>query len=461
MKVLFATAEFTPLVRVGGLAYAAAGMAQALHDAGVDVTVVLPDYGTYTADLGPPQPLDMPPWVGITTYRRGTVGRGVPLLAVSTPEIARSHPYTNQNGRGWPDNDFRFMSFSAAIAALAAKLSPDILHLNDWHTAAALGFLAEPLPSALTIHNLAYQGNTHLGWLDIMTNRPDAYEWHGTTNPLSGAVALADIVITVSPNYASEIRNPANGAGLDTVLRTRGDRLVGILNGIDIDAWNPATDPHLPQPYGPEDLAPKSKARRALAGEVGLPHDRSPVIGMVTRLTWQKGVDLALELTEYLDRMPARLVILGSGERELAEHARWAAAARPQRVAFIDGFDEPLAHRIFGGADLLLMPSRFEPCGLAQMQAMVYGTIPVVTDVGGLHDTVADADSEVQGTGFVAPAAEPLPLLDALHRAVRAWKAPKRRREIQAHGMTHDWSWTGPAKAQIAVYEQLIREAKS
>lgn len=456
MRVLFATSELTPLVRVGGLAYAAAGMAQALHDAGVDITVVLPDYGTFDADLGPSRPLNMPPWVGITTFRRGTFGNGVPLIAVRTPKIERPHPYTDDAGRGWPDNDYRFMSFSAAIAELAKKLVPDVIHLNDWHTAAALGFLPNPPPSALTIHNLAYQGNTHSGWLDVMRHRSQAYEWHGTTNPLSGAIALADVVITVSPNYAAEIRLPEHGAGLDEALRMRGDALLGILNGIDVEAWNPLLDPHLPEPYGPADLSPKSKARRALAAEVGLPNDGSPIVGMVTRLTWQKGVDLALSLTEYLDRLPARLVILGSGERELAEQARWATAARSHRMAFVEGFDEPLAHRIFGGADLLLMPSRFEPCGLAQMQAMAYGTIPVVTAVGGLRDTVIDADGSEEGTGFVASGPEQLPLLDTLHRAVRAWRSPKRRRDIQYRGMTHDWSWRGPARRQIEVYQSLV-----
>ncbi len=430
-------------------------MAQALHDAGVGITVVMPDYGTFEADLGPPQPLDMPGWVGITTYRRGTVGPGVPLLAVTTPEIARPHPYTDAAGAGWSDNDYRFMSFSAAVAALAQRLAPDVIHLNDWHTAATLGFLPDPPPSVLTIHNLAYQGTTHSGWLDVMTHRAAAYEWYGTLNPLSGAIALADYVVTVSPNYAREILKPSSGAGLHEPLRQRGDRVIGILNGIDERAWNPARDPHLPAPYGPADLTSKERARDDLVDEFDLVREKSPVVGMVTRLTWQKGVDLALELTQYLDRLPARMVILGSGDRKLADQARWAAARRPHRLAFYDGFDEPLAHRIFGGADLLLMPSRFEPCGLAQMQAMAYGTIPIVTDVGGLRDTVADADAVPAGTGFLAAHPEPLPVLDALHRAVRAWRNPQRRAAIQRRGMERDWSWHEPAARQIEVYEEL------
>ncbi len=457
MKLLFATSELTPLVRVGGLAYAAAGMAQALHDAGVEVTVAIPDYGTLDIALEAPRPLDMPAWVGITTYRRGTVGRGVKLIAVATPAIQRPHPYTDSNGRGWHDNDFRFMAFAAAVARLAETLEVDVLHVNDWHAAAALGFQQRPRPSALTIHNLAYQGATHLGWLDVMTHRPEAFEWYGTTNPLSGAIAVADRVVTVSPNYAREIQAPANGAGLDAALRARSDDLIGILNGIDDAEWNPQVDNHIVAAYGAEDLAGKTASRRALLGELGWPAERSPLIGMVTRLTWQKGVDLALDLATYLDRLPARLVLLGSGERSLAEGARWAAAERPNRVTFINDFDEPLAHRIFAGSDLFLMPSRFEPCGLAQMQAMAYGTIPVVTGVGGLVDTVIDADADIEhGTGFVAASPEPLPLLDALHRAIRGWRSPQRRRGIQQRGMTTDWTWRAPAAAQIDVYESML-----
>lgn len=456
MRVLFATAELAPLVRVGGLAYAAAGLTSELHRSGVDVTIVLPDYGTYDVALGPPQPLGMPPWVGITTFRRGATPEGVPLIAVTTPAIQRPHPYNDADGHGWPDNDFRFMAFSAAVARLTEELAPDVLHINDWHTGAALGFLTGPQPSVLTIHNLAYQGTTHAGWLTLLTHRPEAYEWYGGTNPLSGAIALADRVVAVSPNYATEIRRREHGAGLHDALSAKGDRLVGILNGID-GGWNPADDPDLTANYGPDDVSGKTEVRRALVSELGWPGEMSPLIAMVTRLTWQKGVDLALDVVEYLDRVPARMVVLGSGDRHLADRAHWVASARPQRLRFIEGFDEPLAHRLFGGADLLLMPSRFEPCGLAQMQAMTYGTIPIVTDVGGLRDTVIDADAHPEtGTGFVAPHVTPTALIDGVHRAAKAWRSPSRRKEIQRRGMERDWSWRDPAQRQIELYRAVV-----
>ena len=458
MKVLFATAELTPLVSVGGLAYATAGLAKALHRAGVEVTVVIPDYGIYEAALGQPEPLDMPPWVGVTSYRRGTTGDGVPLIAVTTPEIKRPHPYDDPDGRGWRDNDYRFMAFSAAIAELARRLAPDVLHLNDWHTAATLGLGNGLPPAVFTIHNLAYQGTAYASWLDVLVHRPEAYEWFGTMNPMSGAIALAHVVVTVSPNYAEEIRRPGHGAGLHEPLTARGDALVGIRNGIDTDVWSPQVDPHLPAPFSADNLDGKGQARRALLDRVGWDGERSPLVAMVTRLTWQKGVDLAFELVPYLEGIPARMVILGSGDRSLAEAAHRLSAAHPDRLAFLEAFDEAVAHLIFGGADLLLMPSRFEPCGLAQMQAMSYGTIPVVTDVGGLHDTVIDADHHPgTGTGFVATAAEPVAMLDALHRAVRAWKPTPRRRHIQRRGMTIDWSWTEPAAQQVELYEQIAR----
>ncbi len=192
MKVLFATAELAPLVRVGGLSYAAAGLVRQLAAEGVDVTVVLPDYGTYEAGLGADEPLDMPGWVGITTIRRGSLADGVPLVAVRTPAIERPHPYNDAGGQGWHDNDFRFMAFSAAVARLVDELGPDVLHVNDWHTGATLGMLSRHVPSVFTIHNLAYQGMADGGWVGVLGRRPEAYEWHGTVNPMSGAIALAD-----------------------------------------------------------------------------------------------------------------------------------------------------------------------------------------------------------------------------------------------------------------------------
>jgi starch synthase len=308
-----------------------------------------------------------------------------------------------------------------------------------------------------TIHTLGYQGFAARHWLDQLPHHRDAFEWYDGVNPLAGALRLADLVVAVSPNYAREILSPENGMGMHDVLRARGDRLVGIRNGIDTSVWDPATDPHVATTYSASDPVGKQSCRVSLAAEVGWPPDADPIIGMVTRLADQKGVDLALALVPYLETLPARLVILGAGDRRLAAIASDAAARLPDRVVFREGYDDAFGHRIFAGSDLFLMPSRFEPCGLAQMQAMAYGTFPVVTDVGGLHDTVSDDDFQRgNGTGFMSGTVDTTGLVDALHRAVRALRQPSRRKAIQRRAMAHDWSWTVPAEEHLQHYRALL-----
>ena len=457
MHVLLATAELSPLVKVGGLADAVAGLRGALLAEGVDVTTVLPDHGKWPLEEEEATPLDVPAWAAPATARTGRLPDGSPVTLVDVPGLARPHPYVDADGTGWPDNDRRFMAFSAAVAAVTIATGPDVVHLNDWHTGAALGFLPDGPPSVFAVHNLAYQGVTDGRWLDRIPHRPDAYEWWGGTNPLSGAVALADKVVTVSPTYATEILRPEHGFGLHEALAARVDDLVGITNGIDTVAWDPATDPHLPAPFDALAPAAKRRSRRALLTRLGW-SGRDPVAVMVTRLTEQKGVDLALGLAPYLEGIGLRVVLLGSGDRNLARNAVATAAAHPDRFAFVEGYEEAFSHLLFAGADLLLMPSRFEPCGLNQMQAMRYGTVPVASAVGGLRDTVADADADPgDGTGFLAADVSVAGLVDAVHRAVRALRSPTRRRAITQRGMTTDWSWQRPAAAYLELYEGMVR----
>ncbi|MGI9586044.1 MAG: glycogen synthase [Acidimicrobiia bacterium] len=458
MKVLFATAEFSPVVRVGGLAEATAGLVAKLNDEGVDVDVVVPDY--FATPLGGEKVIELgvPAWAGPATARTGNaqgVGR---ITLVSVPGIDRPNPYVDAEGQGWPDNADRFFAFSAAVAALTRTRQPDVLHCNDWHTAAALGFLEESVPSVLTIHTLGYQGWTSGGWLERIPYQRDAFEAHGGTNPMAGAIRLADRVIAVSPNYADEIRRPETGSGLDAELRAIGDRLVGIRNGIDTAQWNPAIDTHIASTYRIDDVGGKDACRTDLLDSVGWDDDGVPIVGMVTRLVDQKGVDLALDAVQYADTVPFRLVVLGSGERWLADRARDLESNDPSKVSFRDGYDVAFGHKVFAGSDLFCMPSRFEPCGLAQMQAMEYGTIPIVTDVGGLHDTVIDADRHrTSGNGFVASTVDVAGVVDAVHRACRAWRHPARRAGIQKRGMATDWSWTTPAKEHIEIYHSVVQ----
>lgn len=455
MKVLFATAELSPLVKVGGLGDAAAGLAAALRQAGVDLEVVLPDYQGRGTGGAEHETLRVPDWVGGAVTWKSEVG-GTPVNLISAPQLARSHPYTDPDGEGWPDNDRRFMGFSAAVAALVERRAPDVLHINDWHTGATLGFLPGAPPTVFTMHNPAYQGTTSAAWLGVLPHRPEAYEWYGQANPLTGAIALADSVLTVSPTFASELLDPRTSFGLDGPLRARGGRFGGILNGIETHIWDPANDPHLPVGYDISTATRKREMARRLSAELGWDPHSDPIIGMVTRLTGQKGVDIALAMTGHLSSLRARMVLLGSGDRALADEASRLAAEMGDRFVFREGYDEGLAHRIFAGSDLYLVPSRFEPCGLTQMQAMRYGAIPVVTDVGGLHDTVVDATEDPgSGTGFVASSPTAESFGGALGRAVAAWRFLRRRGQIRRRGMGRDWSWTEPAGAYMELYERL------
>ncbi len=457
MRLLFATAELTPVAAVGGLAQAAAGLAHELGSQGLDVEVVLPDYAGVELDGQEELPLDVPEWAAPATARRGRHAEFGPLTLVSVPGITRPHPYVDERGAAWLDNDQRFLAFSAAVAALARVRRPDVVHLNDWHTAGTAAWLDESARVVLSVHNLSYQGQTGVQWIDRLGSRGAAYLWQGVCNPLAGGIALADLLVVVSPTYREEVLRPETGNGLDALLRERQDALVGIRNGIDTTVWDPLRDPFLPVPFGPDDMAGKTQARDALLARLGLPERAAPLAVAVTRLVEQKGFDLILPLVPELHELPLQLGLLGTGDAVLVEALHAAAARHPATLAFVEGYDEELAHLLVAGGDLLLLPSRFEPCGLTQMQAMRYGTLPVVTDVGGLHDTVADLDDDPElGTGWRAPAAETAALRDTLRRAVRGWAHADLRRAAQRRGMSTDWSWRAPAARHVELYRRLV-----
>ena len=423
----------------------------------MELTVVLPDYGNVVLKDEKIHKISVPSWVGQASLRVGIAPELGEVWLVKTPELVRPHPYVDSSGEGWVDNHRRFFSFSAAVASIVEEVSPDVLHLNDWHTAMTLAFT--DVPSVYTIHTLGYQGHADIEWLrTISTDRAAAYERFGEVNPAAGAIRLADKVVAVSPNYAAEILDPSRGSGLHTLLASKGDDLVGIRNGIDTSLWDPLTDPFLTEHFDESDLDNKQQSTAELLALAGWEIDDGPVIGVVSRLVEQKGMDMLFALAPYLEGMGTRLFVLGSGEERLAIWGHELAAAYPDTVHFVDAYDLKLAHLIFAGADLFVMPSRFEPCGLAQMQAMEYGTIPVVTPVGGLVDTVIDADAHPRsGTGFVSLSVDGLGILDALHRAVSAWRSKKRRAGIQKRGMSIDWSWDEPTRRHIELYEEVVR----
>ena len=455
MRVVFATAEFAPVVAVGGLAAASAGLVSALRATGTEVDVLLPDYGTIEAESVEEIDLDVPVWAGPTSIRvvdHPVAGR---LHLVRAPGLARSHPYVQPDGRGWMDNVDRFLRFSQAVAAYTTSTRPDVLHLNDWHTATAMAAIEPAQPTVLSLHNLAHQGHGRGEWLTEIGPRGGHYEWWGGLNSLSGAIALADRVVAVSPHHAQEILTSDGGFGLDAPLRARGDRVCGILNGIDTSIWDPTTDPALPAPYSADDHGGKAACRAELLSRLGLADTGDLLAVAVTRLTDQKGIDLLVPALGILDELPLQVGILGSGDRALADELA-SIAQTSDRFSFVEGYDEQLSHLMFAGADLFLMPSRFEPCGLTQMQAMRYGTIPIVTPVGGLVDTVIDLDGDPRrGTGVVANAADPVAMASALHRAVRRL-GRGRLTSVRRRVMAHDWSWRGPAEKYRTLYDEII-----
>jgi starch synthase len=458
-----AAAEMAPVCRVGGLADATTGLATTLARLGCEVIVAIPRHERWPSLEGPNTlSLDVEPWAGPAVARFGQLEDRLSVAVIDTPGMERPHPYNDpRTGLGWEDNDERFLSFSNAAASLAVELEVDVVHLHDWHAAAATAWLAGRVPTVLSIHNLVYQGQAARSWLDRLGEHSIAFEVDGRTNPLAGGIRLADRIVAVSPAYALETRRAADGAGLDGVLRDRGPAYLGIRNGIDVERWDPAIDPHLPVQYDALHVDGKAYVRRALCDLAGFePHDE-PVVGMVCRLVDQKGVDVALEVAQQLRGLGARLVIQGRGDPALEAAARQAAAT-DERLAFLETTDEETAHLVVAGSDLLLVPSRFEPCGLTPMEAMRCGTIPVVTPVGGLRDTVVDASADpVRGNGFIAPAADAVGVSLALSRAVRALGDPIRHAAIRRNGMITDWSWRTPALAYLDIYEELASDSSA
>jgi starch synthase len=460
MRVMFAAAEMAPLVRVGGLGEVAGGLTKALREAGVTVDMVLPDYFGTALDDERVVELDVPEWAGPATARTGFLGGYGELTLVTVPDIRRSGAYGDPGGEGYWDNDRRFFAFSAAVAALTHQLRPDVIHVNDWHTGAALAWIPDDIGSVASIHNLAYQGDADRGWLLAFGDRAHAYDRNGRCNPLAGSLILADRVVAVSPNYANEIRTDPLACGMSDILGAKAgsDSLVGIVNGIDVEEWNPWTDPALVKRFRWGSMTGKRACKEGLLDQVGLPKTATgPLFGFVSRLVDQKGVEYVIEMARFLDSVDGALVVLGNGDRYLSDNLHQLAAQHPDRVAFHEGFDLTLSHRIFGGIDAYLMPSRFEPCGLAQMQAMTYGALPVVTDVGGLHDTVIDADRhETSGTGIVARAVSAEGMVDALHRTARLHANKRRWTAVQQRAMAIDWSWSGSCQTYIELYESVI-----
>jgi starch synthase len=469
LKVLFCSAEVAPFVKVGGLADVAGALPKALRALGHDLRVILPAYRQINREKWGVRPAGLPPiavpGAGAPAGLSEAVESGVPVYLVENEEyFGRDAVY------GFPDDPERFSYFCRAALGVLEAIGwmPDVVQCNDWHTAIIPRWLHEradlsaglkKAASLLTIHNLAYQGDfdpaeLELPWLDraSLQASPD-----GTFDFMTQGIYGADIINTVSETYAQEITTPSYGEGLDTLLRDRANQLRGILNGIDDQRFDPATDPDIAANYTADTLQGKAACKAALQQEVGFDlNPRTPLIGLIGRLVDQKGFDLVAQILEPLTaEVNLQVVILGTGEPKYHDLVRELAAHNRRQIAAYLTFDEALAQRIYAGCDLFLMPSRFEPCGLGQMIALRYGTVPIVRSTGGLADTVTDYQPMTdRGTGFVFRRYDATALTFALGRALEVYRQPDRWRSLQQQGMAQDFSWDASARKYVDIYRE-------
>jgi starch synthase len=469
--------EAHPFAKTGGLAEVVASLSDALARLGHDVTLVLPLYhGIDTEGMAAAEAtIEMGLRSQVVTFRTRALRERVTAVFVDAPEFFDREALYGIGGQDYPDNALRFAVLSRAALEYARQRGtrPSVIHAHDWQTGLVpvyqkMHLASDPIvggvPVVFTIHNLAFQGvfpasvvpSIGLGW-DVL--HVQALEYWGQVSYLKAGVNFSETVTTVSPRYAREIVTPDLGFGFEGVLARRAKDLVGILNGIDTDRWNPAADPFVPAKYDASTLAGKAAAKQALLDAVSLPNDKAalsrPVVGLISRLTDQKGFDLVASAAADLMSMDATWVMLGSGERRYEELWRDLAARNPRTVAATIGFDERLAHLIEAGADLFLMPSRFEPCGLNQMYSLRYGTVPVVRATGGLDDTVRDVDEPGgQGNGFKFAEYSPAALVATLRRALAAYRNRAAWKRIQQAGMRLDHSWDASAREYVKVYRR-------
>jgi starch synthase len=502
LTVLSVCSEIFPLIKTGGLADVAGALPSGLAKEGIEVRTLIPGYPAVTGAI-----------VDVRTVRAETdlfggparvlSGRaaGLDLLVLDAPHLyARpGDPYRGPDGGDWPDNAFRFaaLAWAAADIGLGAtpEFEPDVVHAHDWQAALAPAYLhyrgganpgvqpagasaadrdrASPRRSrgsrpgtVMTVHNLAFPGKVGAGMLERLRLPPGSYsvdgvEFYGTIGLLKAGIRFADRITTVSPTYAAEIRTAEAGMGFDGLLRERAGVLSGILNGIDTAIWNPASDPLIAVRFDRDTPARRAANKIALQARMGLTQNpEAPLFGVVSRLTWQKGMDMLLDCLPVLRALGAQLALVGAGEPDIEAAFRVEAASTPDRIGCVIGYDEALAHVLQAGADALLVPSRFEPCGLTQLCALRYGAVPVVARVGGLADTVIDANPAAQAAGVAtgvqfAPASSRM-LEVALRRAVALYREPSTWRTLQRNGMGTDVSWRGPSGHYAALYRDLV-----
>jgi starch synthase len=476
IRVLSVASEIYPIIKTGGLADVAGALPTALAAEDIEVHTLVPGYPAVLAALrSADQVLEWPLFFGgMTRLLQGSSGE-LDLFVLDAPHLfgRPGNPYLTPDGVDWPDNGLRF----AALARMAQNIAlgavpsfiPDVVHAHDWQAGLAPAYLhysGRPAPpTVMTVHNLAYQGRFPPALLGEIGLPADSFamhgvEYYGSIGFLKAGLLFADRITTVSPTYAREIQSDEGGMGLGGLLRGRAGDLSGILNGIDISVWNPATDQHIAASYHADSPAGRAANKAALQRRMGLALSADTfLVGVISRLSWQKGLDLLLEDLPVLLGEGMQLALLGSGDAELQDGYREAAAANPGQIGVVIGYDEALAHLIQAGSDALAVPSRYEPCGLTQLCALRYGAVPIVSRVGGLEDTVVDADEPAiasgAATGFKFAAVTSDNLGDVLRRAHVAYRDKSAWREIQYAGMTTDVSWRSPASHYAELYREL------
>ena len=478
-SVLIVGSEAVPFAKTGGLADVLGALPPALARLGWDATLVMPRYRGVTAGtLAGKFPVSVGGYtreVGFYDAPLGVRGEGAArAILVDCPDLYDRAELYGVGGADYPDSPRRFAVLARAALEWAVRLgtAPSVVHAHDWQAGLAPVYLkrlyaSHPVlrgvPAVFTIHNLAYQGifesdwlpRLDLGWDELSMDR---LEFWGRISLLKGGIVDSDVITTVSPRYAAEIQTPETGFGFDGILRHRRADLVGILNGIDSAVWDPARDPFLPSPYDAQHLEGKIASKRAVLARYGLPADAAtlarPLVGMISRMVDQKGLDLIEAISTRLASLDASFVILGTGDARYQDMWRALAARHPDRIGVNVGFDEALAHLIEAGADIFMMPSKFEPCGLNQMYSLRYGTVPVVRAVGGLADTVEDGV-----TGFVFQDYLPDAFLVTLQQAIATFRAQDRWRALQVEGMRQDNSWDHSAQEYVTIYKRAIDRA--
>jgi starch synthase len=478
MQVLAVTSEIYPLVKTGGLADVAAALPTALKAEGIETITLVPGYPDVLGALvEADEVLCYPGFYGGAARVLRSSAAGLELFVLDAPHLfARpGNPYVAPDGADWPDNAMRYAALGRAAAEIGQgsipQFAPQVVHAHDWQaglTHAFLHYSGRPRPATvMTVHNLAYQGQFPKAMLRDIGLPPESFaidgvEYYGAIGFLKAGLQFADRITTVSPSYAVEIQQDEGGMGLGGLLRTRSDVLSGIINGIDTSVWNPETDPCIASTFGVNTLADRADNKAALQRRFDLPVSPDTLLlGLVSRMSWQKGLDLVLESMPVVLSEGMQLILLGSGDPDLEAAYQTAANSHRSQIGVVIGYDENLAHLIQAGADALLVPSRFEPCGLTQLCALRYGAIPIVSRVGGLADTVIDAnETAVAADGATGIQFWPVSS-ESLAGAVRRAKALFHNKPVwqrmQKNGMNVDVSWRNPARQYAGLYRKLAR----